>query len=149
MNRAARRLGASQGMTRLEAEALAVKHGGLDQGLHLLSRSLKARLAHAVMLECAAIFSPRIEQASQGIACAFVWTSQEPSDCSATRALAERLRTALLAQAFVPLSQSAPTFIWRAFLPPHRAGSQSFPGRRGQVPLPFAARTAGNAARSR
>ena len=102
MNRSARRLGASQGMTRLEAEALAVKHGGLDQGLHLLSRSLEGEAsAHAVMLECAAIFSPRIEQASQGIACAFVL------DIAGTerlfgppRALAERLRTALLAAGF-------------------------------------------------
>ena len=102
MNRSARRLGASQGMTRLEAEALVVQHGGTDQGLRLLSRSLEGEsAARAVMLECAAIFSPRIEQASQGTACAFVL------DIAGTerlfgppRALAERLRTALLAAGF-------------------------------------------------
>ena len=102
MNRAARRLGASLGMTRLEAEALVVQHGGLDQGLRLLSRSLEGEsAARTVMLECAAIFSPRIEQASQGTACAFVL------DIAGTerlfgppRALAERLRTALLAAGF-------------------------------------------------
>ncbi len=102
MNRHARRLGALPGMTRLEAEALTVQHGALDQGLRLLSRSVEGEAAaRAVMLECAAIFSPRIEQASQGAACAFVL------DIAGTerlfgppKALAERLRTALAAAGF-------------------------------------------------
>ena len=57
--------------------------------------------ARAVLLECAASFSPRIEEASRGTACAFVL------DIAGTerlfgppRALAERLRNALIAAGF-------------------------------------------------
>jgi protein ImuB len=102
MNRLARLQGAATGMTRLEAEALA-SH---NQGLHLLPRSLESEAAaRAVMLECAANFSPRIEdatrEASQGTACTFVL------DITGTErlfgpphALAERLRNALKAAGF-------------------------------------------------
>jgi protein ImuB len=110
MNRHARQQGAATGMTRLEAEALASRNGGL----RLLPRSLEGEAAaHAVMLECAANFSPRIEDASKdasgdanrevsrGTACAFVL------DIAGTerlfgppRALAERLRSALKAAGF-------------------------------------------------
>jgi len=98
MNRLARRQGAATGMTRLEAEALA----GQNHGLRLLPRSLESEAAaRAVMLECAASFSPRIEEASQGTACALVL------DIAGTerlfgppRALAERLRNGLIAAGF-------------------------------------------------
>jgi len=97
MNRLARLQGAATGMTRLEAEALASQ----NEGLYLLPRSLESEsAARAVLLECAASFSPRIEdttgEASQGTACTFVL------DITGTerlfgppRALAERLRNAL------------------------------------------------------
>jgi protein ImuB len=65
MNRAARQKGAESGMTRMEAEAVG--------GLHLMARSSEVEAAaRAVLLECAANFSPRIEDASQGMACACV-----------------------------------------------------------------------------
>ena len=65
LNRAARLKGASLGMTRLEAESI--------RGLRLLTRSYETEAAaRAVFLECAAHFSPRIEAASQGTACACV-----------------------------------------------------------------------------
>jgi protein ImuB len=98
MNRNARQQGAATGMTRLEAEALAGQNGEL----RLLPRSLESEAAaRTVLLECAASFSPRIEEASQGAACAFVL------DIAGTerlfgppRALAERLRNALKAAGF-------------------------------------------------
>ena len=98
MNRQARRQGAATGMTRLEAEALASQNGGL----RLLPRSADGEAAaRAVLLECAANFSPRIEEASLGTACAFVL------DIAGTerlfgppQALAERLRNALKAAGF-------------------------------------------------
>jgi len=106
MNRNARQLGAATGMTRLEAEALASQSGGL----RLLPRSLEGEAAaRAVLLECAASFSPRIEEgskdadrdASAGTACALVL------DIAGTerlfgppRALAERLRNALKSAGF-------------------------------------------------
>ena len=110
MNRNARQLGAATGMTRLEAEALASQNGGL----RLLPRSLEGEAAaRAVLLECAASFSPRIEEASKdaagdaskkastGTACAIVL------DIAGTerlfgppRALAERLRNVLKAAGF-------------------------------------------------
>jgi len=56
MNRPAERKGAAVGMTRLEAENVA--------GLRLLKRSAESEAAaRAVFLECAAKFSPRIEEA--------------------------------------------------------------------------------------
>jgi protein ImuB len=98
MNRNARQQGAATGMTRLESEALAGQNGEL----RLLPRSLESEAAaRTVLLECAASFSPRIEEASQGAACAFVL------DIAGTerlfgppRALAERLRNALKAAGF-------------------------------------------------
>ena len=65
LNRHAVRRGAVLGMTKLEAEGIG--------GLQLLSRSTEVEAAaYAVLLECAAKFSPRIEAASQGTGCAFV-----------------------------------------------------------------------------
>jgi protein ImuB len=67
LNRLAARMGAAVGMTRLEAESVA--------GLRLLKRSAETETAaRAVFLECAASFSPRIEEAASGNAdaCAFV-----------------------------------------------------------------------------
>lgn len=98
MNRQARRLGASPGMTRHEAEALQGPH--VD--LRLLSRSLESEAAaRAVLLEYAANFSPRIEETSRGTDCAFIL------DIAGTerlfgppRTLAERLRSALAAVGF-------------------------------------------------
>jgi protein ImuB len=59
MNRLAARKGAALGMTRLEAESV--------NGLRLLKRSAASEAAaRAVFLECAARFSPRIEEASGG-----------------------------------------------------------------------------------
>jgi protein ImuB len=63
LNRHAVRRGAALGMTRLEAEGLS--------GLQLLHRATEIETAaHAVFLECAAKFSPRIEGVSEGIASA-------------------------------------------------------------------------------
>jgi protein ImuB len=65
LNRLAHLRGVSLGMTRLEAESI--------PGLRLLARSIETEAAaRAVFLECAAHFSPRIEAASEGTACAFV-----------------------------------------------------------------------------
>jgi protein ImuB len=65
LNRHASRRGAVLGMTRLEAEGMS--------GLQLLPRSVEVETAaHAVLLECAAKFSPRIEDASDGTGCALV-----------------------------------------------------------------------------
>ncbi len=89
LNRLARLKGAVPGLTRLEAETI--------PGLHLLARSSETEAAaHTVLLEVAAHFSPRIESASQGTACACVL------DITGTErlfgppeTLAERLRDAL------------------------------------------------------
>lgn len=65
MNGHALRLGVARGMTRLDAEGIAV--------LRLVARSRESEAAaRDVMLEHAAEFSPRIEEASEGTACAFV-----------------------------------------------------------------------------
>jgi protein ImuB len=65
INRAARLKGAALGMTRVEAEAI--------QGLRLLSRSPEGeKVAREVFLECAANFSPRIEETSGETHCACV-----------------------------------------------------------------------------
>jgi len=59
LNRRAEQKGAAVGMTRLEAESVG--------GLRLLKRSAESEAgARAVFLECAAKFSPRIEEASGG-----------------------------------------------------------------------------------
>jgi protein ImuB len=89
LNRPARLKGAALGMTRLEAEAIA--------GLHILARSEETEAAaRAVLLECAAHFSPRLESVDESTACACVL------DITGTErlfgpphTLAERLRDAL------------------------------------------------------
>jgi protein ImuB len=94
LNRPAHLRGASLGMTRLEAESI--------PGLRILARSVETETAaRAVFLECAAHFSPRIENASQEMACAFVL------DIAGTERLfgppeelAPRLRAALAAAGF-------------------------------------------------
>ena len=94
LNRPAQLKGAVLGMTRLEAEGIAE--------LRLLARSVEVEAAaRAVLLECVAHFSPRIEEASEGTVCAFVL------DIAGTgllfgppEALAQRLRAALLATGF-------------------------------------------------
>ena len=59
MNRLAERKGAAVSMTRLEAESV--------NGLRLLKRSIESEAAaRKVFLECAAKFSPRIEEANDG-----------------------------------------------------------------------------------
>lgn len=65
MNRFAERRGAARGMTRLEVETLG--------GLRALPSSLESEAAaRAVFLECAAKFSPRIEEWSAETACCLV-----------------------------------------------------------------------------
>jgi protein ImuB len=94
LNQKARLRGAALGMTRLEAEGIA--------GLKLLARSCPSEAAaRSVFLECAAQFSPSIEEANEETACAFVL------DIAGTerlfgppRNLAERLRAALAAAGF-------------------------------------------------
>ena len=94
LNRHAVCRGTALGMTRLEAEGIS--------GLQLLSRSSEVEnAAHAVFLECAAKFSPRIEEASHGTACALVL------DIAGTELLfgppeklAERLRSEMATEGF-------------------------------------------------
>jgi len=94
LNRLAHLRGAALGMTRLEAEGIA--------GLRLLARSVETEAAaRAALLEAAAHFSPRMEDASYGTACACIL------DIAGTdrlfgppETLAERLRTALAAAGF-------------------------------------------------
>ena len=78
LNRLARLKGAELGMTKLEAESLA--------GLRLVARSVECEAAaRAVYLECAAHFSPRIEDASRGTGAHAFWTLRERSGYSARR----------------------------------------------------------------
>jgi protein ImuB len=94
MNRPALQKGAELGMTRLDVEGLG--------GIRLLARSLETEAAaRSVLLECVARFSPRIEEASRGTACAFVL------DISGTERLfgppaqlTGRIRSALAAAGF-------------------------------------------------
>ena len=94
LNRNARLRGATLGMTRLEAEGIA--------GIKLLARSLQGEAAaRSIMLECTSQFSPRIEEASEETACAFML------DIAGTQRLfgppehlALRLRAALAAAGF-------------------------------------------------
>jgi len=94
LNRLAHLKGAVHGMTRLEAEDIA--------GLRLLARSEESEdTARAAFLECAAHFSPRMEDASYGTACACLL------DIAGTErlfgppeTLAERLRASLAAAGF-------------------------------------------------
>jgi protein ImuB len=103
LNRLAERRGAAAGMTRLEAESTV--------GLRLLKRSAESEAAaRAVMLECAAKFSPRIEEACtdagtaeprSGTACAFVLDIAGTERLFGPPAqLAERLREELAAAGF-------------------------------------------------
>jgi protein ImuB len=94
LNRQARLKGAALCMTRLEAESI--------PGMRLLARSEETEAAaHAVFLECAAHFSPRIEAADRRTACACVL------DITGTKRLfgppellAQRLRAGLAAAGF-------------------------------------------------
>lgn len=94
MNTHAVRRGVALGMTRLDVEGL--------QGVNILSRSQETEFAaRVVLLECAARFSPRIEETSAGTVCSFVL------DISGTERLfgppaqfAERLRAALAEAGF-------------------------------------------------
>lgn len=94
LNTHALRRGATPGMTRLDAEGL--------PGLRILARSQQTEVsARMVLLECAAKYSPRIEEVSQGTACALVL------DMAGTERLfgppgqlAERLRADLASAGF-------------------------------------------------
>jgi protein ImuB len=94
LNRLAHLRGVSLGMTRLEAESI--------PELRLLARSQETEAAaRSAFLECAAHFSPRIEDATLGTACAFVL------DIAGTerlfgppQALAQRLRARLASAGF-------------------------------------------------
>jgi protein ImuB len=99
LNRLAERKGAAAGMTRLEAESM--------NGLRLLKRSAESEAAaQAVMLECAAKFSPRIQETGtaepgSGTACAFVLDIAGTERLFGPPAqLAERLRDELAAAGF-------------------------------------------------
>lgn len=94
LNRQARQRGMVPGMTRLEAESI--------EGLRLLRRSIEGEAAaRAVFLERAAQFSPRIEEASDGTACAFVLDiAGSELLFGPPQQLAQRLRIALAAAGF-------------------------------------------------
>jgi protein ImuB len=109
LNRHARLRGAAPGMTRLEIENLG--------GFALLARSIAGEAAaRAVFLECAAQFSPRLEEASRGETCpkAKIGTACAPGTARAfvldiagterlfgpPERLARRLRAALAAAGF-------------------------------------------------
>ncbi len=94
LNNHARKRGASLGMTRFEAEDL--------DGLRVMSRSVESEAAaRAVFLECAAQFSPRIEDASDGTACALVLDIAGMERLfGPAQQLAERLRAALVSAGF-------------------------------------------------
>ena len=94
MNAYALRRGATPGLTRLDVEGI--------PGLRILARSLQTEsAARMVLLECAAKYSPRIEDVSQGTACAFVLDIAGTERLFGPPAqLAERLRTELSAAGF-------------------------------------------------
>jgi len=89
MNRPALQKSAALGMTRLDVEGIG--------GIRLLARSLETEAsARSVLLECVAQFSPRIEEASRGTACAFVLdTSGTERLFGPPAQLAGRMRAAL------------------------------------------------------
>jgi protein ImuB len=102
LNRPARLQGVSLGMARLEAESIS--------GLHLLSRSAETEAAaRAALLECAAHFSPRLEDLSHATSCACVLDIAGTTRLfGPPQILAERLRTSLAAAGFrVSISISA------------------------------------------
>ncbi|HEY3624649.1 MAG TPA: DNA polymerase Y family protein [Terracidiphilus sp.] len=94
MNRHAAGKGISVGMTRLDVE-------GLD-GVKFLARSFETEAAaRSVLLECLAQFSPRIEEAGSGTACAFVLDIAGTQRLFGTPAqLAERMRVSLASNGF-------------------------------------------------
>ncbi len=94
LNRQARLRGAALGMTKLEIEEFG--------GFVLLPRSVAGEAAaRAVFLECAAQFSPRIEEDSRETACAFVLDIAGTERLFGPPAqLARRLRAALAAAGF-------------------------------------------------
>ncbi len=94
MNRHAHDKGVCLGMTRLDTDDI--------PAVHILERSFDTETAaRAVMLECAAQFSPRIEETSHGTACSFVLDIAGTERLFGTPAqLAERLRKALAAAGF-------------------------------------------------
>jgi len=94
LNRGAVLKGAACGMTRLEAES--------TPGLRLVARSMESEAAaRSVLLECAANFSPRIEQASLGTACGCVLDIAGTERLfGPTETLARRLRDALASAGF-------------------------------------------------
>jgi protein ImuB len=94
MNHHALRKGVALGMARLDVEGLG--------RVRLMGRSQKTEAsARAVLLECAARFSPRIEEASHGTSCAFVLdiTGSERL-FGAPLQLADRLRSAFASAGF-------------------------------------------------
>jgi protein ImuB len=95
LNSHARRRGVSLGMTRLEVEDM--------DGLHVMSRSIECEsAAQAVFLECAAQFSPRIEDASEGTASTVMLDIAGTERLfGAPQKLAERLRSSLISAGFV------------------------------------------------
>lgn len=94
MNGHACEKGVVRKMTRVEAEAIA--------GLRLLPRSLESEAsARAVLLECAANFSPRIEDASVGTVCTCVLDIAGMERLfGPPEAIARRIRAALAAAGF-------------------------------------------------
>jgi protein ImuB len=94
MNTHALRRGATPGMTRLDAEGL--------PGLRVLARSPQTEsAARMVLLECAAKYSPRIEEVTEGTACAFVLDMAGTERLFGPPAqLAERLRADIVSAGF-------------------------------------------------
>jgi protein ImuB len=94
MNRNALHKSVGRGMMRLDVEGL--------EGVRLLARSRETEAAaRDILLECAARFSPRIEEASYGTACAFVLDITGTERLFGTSGqLAGRLRNALAASGF-------------------------------------------------
>jgi protein ImuB len=94
MNRHAQRKGVALGMTPLDTEDI--------RDLQLLARSIESEAAaRAVLLEYVAQFSPRIQEVSQGTACAFVLDITGTGRLFGSPAqLAERLRTSLATAGF-------------------------------------------------
>ncbi|HEY1985605.1 MAG TPA: DNA polymerase Y family protein [Terracidiphilus sp.] len=94
INRHAQRLGIALGMTPLDTEGI--------RDLQLLARSPQSEAAaRAVLLECIAQFSPRIQEVSCATACAFILDITGTGRLFGSPAqLAERLRTALASAGF-------------------------------------------------
>ncbi len=94
MNTHALRRGATPGMTRLDAEGL--------PGLRVLARSSQTEsAARMVLLECAAKYSPRIEEVTEGTVCAFVLDMAGTERLFGPPAqLAERLRADIASAGF-------------------------------------------------